>query len=94
MSVAGGVGIALLPAALLNDLGFASVLRPVLMEWPLKESTLYLIYGSRKNVPFKARAFIDLVLEGSASSQEKKHVGLAVNLGRGAPERHVAALAC
>ena len=94
MSVAGGVGIALLPAALLNDLGFATALRPVLTEWPLKESTLYLIYGSRKNVPFKARAFIDLVLECGASSQERKPVDLAVNLSRKAPERRVAAVTC
>jgi DNA-binding transcriptional LysR family regulator len=72
ITVANGVGIALLPSALLNEGGFAGLLRPVLTEFPPRDSTLYLIYPGRKHVPFKARAFIDLVLELGATTQEQQ----------------------
>ncbi|HVN45251.1 MAG TPA: LysR family transcriptional regulator [Steroidobacteraceae bacterium] len=72
IAVASGVGLALLPAALLEEPAFAHVLRPVLTEFALKESTLYLLYGNRKLVPFKARAFIDLVLESAGSKTEPR----------------------
>jgi DNA-binding transcriptional LysR family regulator len=94
VTVAGGMGLALLPAALLNDPAFVNVLSPVLPEFPLKESTLYLIYPGRKHVPFKARAFIDLVLESGTPSQEQRQTELAVNRRRSVPEARVAALAC
>jgi DNA-binding transcriptional LysR family regulator len=68
ITVAGGVGVGLLPATMLNDPAFVNVLRPVLTEFPPQESNLYLIYPDRKHVPFKARAFIDLVL-GSEERQ-------------------------
>jgi DNA-binding transcriptional LysR family regulator len=93
ITVAGGVGMALLPAALLNEGAFASVLRPVLTEVPLRESTLYLIYPGRKHVPFKARAFIDLVLEPGARSQEQTQGRVETNRRRSVPEAQVA-LAC
>src|ERR1700746_203725 len=72
ITVANGVGIALLPTALLNEGGFAGLLRPVLTKFPPRDSTLYLIYPGRKHVPFKARAFIDLVLELGATTQEQQ----------------------
>ena len=93
ITVAGGVGIALLPAALLNEGAFAGVLRPVLPEVPLRQSTLYLIYPGRKHVPFKARAFIDLVLESGARSQEQTQSRVEANRRRSVPEGRVA-LAC
>jgi DNA-binding transcriptional LysR family regulator len=93
ITVAGGVGIALLPAALLNEGAFANVLRPVLTEVPLRESTLYLIYPGRKHVPFKARAFIDLVLESGTRSQEQTQGRVEANRRRSVPEVRVA-LAC
>ena len=93
ITVAGGVGIALVPAALLNDGGFASLLRPVLTEFPLPESTLYLIYPGRKHVPFKARAFIDLVIESGGRTAEQRSSTLGASRKASVPERRVA-LAC
>ena len=93
MTVAGGVGMALLPAALLNEGAFASLLRPVLTEFALPESTLYLIYPGRKHVPFKARAFIDLVLDPAARTREQAPSVLEVNRRRSVPEPR-AAVAC
>jgi DNA-binding transcriptional LysR family regulator len=93
ITVAGGVGLALLPAALLNDPAFVSVLRPVLTECRLKESTLYLLYADRKHMPFKARTFIDLVLESSAKSQAQKQTGLAASPRPRIPREQFAALA-
>jgi DNA-binding transcriptional LysR family regulator len=78
ITVAGGMGLALLPATLLNDPAFANVLRPVLTDFRLKEFDLYLLYAGRKLLPFKSRAFIDLVLESTAKSQEQKQTAAAV----------------
>ncbi len=93
MTVAGGMGLALLPATLLSDPAFANVLRPVLTEFRLKEFNLYLLYPGRKFLPFKSRAFIDLVLESSTKSQEQKQAGLAANRRRFMAAEQVAALA-
>ena len=93
MTVAGGMGLALLPTALLSDPAFANVLRPVLTEFRLKEFNLYLLYPARKFLPFKSRAFIDLVLESSTKSQEQKQAGLAANRRRFMAAQQVAALA-
>ena len=41
ITVAGGMGLALLPTALLNDPAFVNVLRPVLPEFRAKEFNLY-----------------------------------------------------
>jgi DNA-binding transcriptional LysR family regulator len=50
---------------------------PEVTEFPPPVSNLYLIYPDRKHVPFKARAFIDLVLGSEAgrqySSQSDRH---------------------
>lgn len=72
ITVAGGVGLGLLPADLLNETAFASVLRPVLTEIPLKQSTLYLLYADHKHLPFKARAFVELVLESRATRRRSQ----------------------
>jgi DNA-binding transcriptional LysR family regulator len=84
ITVAGGVGVALLPVALLSDPVFVNVLSPVLTEFRLKESTLYLLYADRKHLPFKARTFIDLVLESTAGKQEQTQTALAVESRCGA----------
>jgi DNA-binding transcriptional LysR family regulator len=93
VTVAGGMGLALLPATLLNDPAFVNVLRPVLTEFRLKEFNLYLLYPGRKFLPFKSRAFIDLVLESTAKSQEQKQPGLAANRRHPMAEEPVVALA-
>jgi DNA-binding transcriptional LysR family regulator len=93
ITVAGGVGLGLLPAAMLNDPGFVSVLRPVLSEFRLKEPTLYLLYPDRKHLPFKARAFIDLVLESGAKHREQMPMALAASRIRPLPQARMQALA-
>lgn len=71
MSVAGGVGLALLPAALLIEQTFAGVLKPVLADFHPKASTLYLIYSDRKHLPLKTRAFVDLLVPPAAPRRER-----------------------
>jgi DNA-binding transcriptional LysR family regulator len=93
ITVAGGVGLALLPAALLKDPAFANVLRPVMTECPLKESTLYLLYADRKHLPFKARAFIELILASGGRDEDHKPTELAAKRRHSLPEVHAAALA-
>jgi DNA-binding transcriptional LysR family regulator len=93
ITVAGGMGLALLPATLLNDPTFVNVLRPVLTDFRLKEFSLYLLYAGRKFLPFKSRGFIDLVLESNTKSQGHTQTGLAVNRRRYRAEGPVAALA-
>ena len=62
-AVAAGLGLAALPENFFEDPIFQDVLVPVLMEHPLRESTLYLVYVSRKYAPLKIRAFVDFYLE-------------------------------
>ena len=70
IAVATGMGLGVVPAALFSGSAFANVLTPVLSEFHVKESTLYVLYADRKYMPFKVRAFIDLVLESGARNQE------------------------
>jgi DNA-binding transcriptional LysR family regulator len=93
ITVAGGMGLALLPTTLLNDPAFVNVLRPVLTEFPLKEFNLYLLYPGRKFLPFKSRAFIDLVLDSNTNSQTQKPAALAANRKRYMAEEPLQALA-
>jgi hypothetical protein len=67
------------PSGPYSDPAFAGVLRPVLSEFRLKESTLYLLYRSRKHLPLKAQKLIDLVLESSASSGQRLQSGSPVS---------------
>jgi DNA-binding transcriptional LysR family regulator len=93
MTVAGGMGLALLPAALLSDPAFVNALRPVLPEFRAKEFHLYLLYPGRKFLPFKSRAFIDLVLESGAKNREEQQTGLVASRRRGMAEERIEALA-
>jgi DNA-binding transcriptional LysR family regulator len=80
IAAASGVGLALLPAALCSDPAFAGVLRPVLTEFRLKDSGLYLLYRTRKHLPLKARNFIDLVLASGASTGEQRQAASAASM--------------
>jgi DNA-binding transcriptional LysR family regulator len=93
ITVAGGVGLGVLPAAMFNDPAFVNVLRPTLTEFRLKEPTLYLLYPDRKHLPFKARAFIDLVLESGAKHREQTSTAFAANRTRSLPEGRLQAAA-
>ena len=93
ITVAGGVGLGLLPAALFKDPAFGSVLRPVLSEFRLREPTLYLLYPGRRHLPFKARAFIHLVLESGGRQRDEKPRPFAANRPCSLPQERAPALA-
>ena len=62
-AVAAGIGIAPLPEMYLHDPAFRDVLKPVLEDYPIRKSTLYAVYASRKYISRKIRSFIDHLLE-------------------------------
>ena len=62
-AVAAGMGLAALPRIFFEDPLFEHQLLPVLAEYPVEQSTLYLVYVSRKNAPLKIRSFIDFFAE-------------------------------
>jgi DNA-binding transcriptional LysR family regulator len=62
-AVAAGIGIAPLPQIYFEDPQYRSILTPVLPDYPLWQSTLHIVYASRKYVPLKLRTFIDFALE-------------------------------
>jgi len=53
-AVASGIGLAPLPAILFEDPVFKTRLTPVLMNYPLRQSMLYLVYVSRKYLPLSS----------------------------------------
>jgi DNA-binding transcriptional LysR family regulator len=61
--VAAGAGLAPLPLTNFEEPAFKDVLTPVLAEHPLRQTTLYTVYISRKYVPLKIRSFIDFWVE-------------------------------
>jgi DNA-binding transcriptional LysR family regulator len=62
-AVAAGIGIAPLPAIYFEDPAFKDTLTPVLLEYPMREATMYVAYVSRKYLPLKIRTFIDFCVE-------------------------------
>lgn len=71
-AVAAGIGLAALPRILFEDPQFENRLVPVLTDHPVAQSTLYLVYVSRKNAPLKIRSFIDFFFETVACPEESK----------------------
>ncbi len=67
-AVAAGTGLAPLPQTLFEEPAFKDVLVPVLPDFPVSHTTLYLVYISRKYVPLKIRSFIDFVIEFAAAT--------------------------
>jgi DNA-binding transcriptional LysR family regulator len=61
-AVAAGMGLARLPAHFFKDPQFKDILTPVLTDHPVWQTTLYIVYASRKFIPLKIRTFADLVL--------------------------------
>jgi DNA-binding transcriptional LysR family regulator len=66
-AVAAGSGLAPLPQTLFEEPAFKDVLIPVLTDFPLWQTTMYIVYISRKYVPLKIRSFIDFVIEFAAA---------------------------
>jgi DNA-binding transcriptional LysR family regulator len=76
-AVAAGIGLAALPRIFFEDPLFEHELTPVLMDRPMAQSTLYLVYVSRKNVPRKIRSFIDFFLEAAPCETEQTSAAVA-----------------
>ena len=70
--VATGTGLAPLPLTIFEEPAFKDVLTPVLTEHPLRQTTLYTVYVSRRYVPLKIRSFIDFLVESVAASAALK----------------------
>jgi DNA-binding transcriptional LysR family regulator len=62
-AVCTGIGLASLPRIIFEDPTFKDVLRPVLVEHPLRHPHLYAVYVSRKHLPLKVRTFVDQLIE-------------------------------
>ena len=75
-AVAAGSGLAPLPQTLFEEPAFKDVLVPVLPDFPLSHTTLYLVYISRKYVPLKIRSFIDFVIEFAAAMDAQNRAAL------------------
>ena len=74
-AVAAGIGIAPLPEMYLYDPAFRDVLRPVLEDYPIRKSTLYAVYASRKYISLKIRSFIDHLLEYAEKRRRSARIG-------------------
>jgi DNA-binding transcriptional LysR family regulator len=78
-AVASGIGLAPLPAILFEDPMFKTRLTPVLMDYPLRQSILYLVYVSRKYLPLKLLTFRDFLVERISQTPEPQPLALAVH---------------
>jgi DNA-binding transcriptional LysR family regulator len=78
-AVASGIGLAPLPAILFDDPEFKMRLSPVLMEYPLRQSMLYVVYVSRKYLPLKLLTFRDFLIERISQTPEPRPLAFAVH---------------
>jgi len=62
-AVTAGIGLASLPSTLFNELAQSQAVVPVLPDVRLQDSMLYVVYASRKYMPPKVRALLDLVAQ-------------------------------
>jgi len=77
-AVASGIGLAPLPAVLFEDPEYRSRLTPVLMEYPLSQHMLSVVYVNRRYVPLKIRAFRDFIVERISAAPEPKPLPLSI----------------
>lgn len=75
-AVAAGIGLAPLSAFYFDDPVFKDVLTPVLPEYPVSDSTVYLVYVSRKHVTPKIRTFIEFWREHLTQSRSPDVVAI------------------
>jgi DNA-binding transcriptional LysR family regulator len=78
-AVASGIGLAPLPAILFDDPEFKTRLSPVLLEYPLRQSMLYVVYVSRKYLPLKLLTFRDFLIERISQRPEPRPLALAIH---------------
>jgi DNA-binding transcriptional LysR family regulator len=95
-AVAAGMGLARLPAHFFKDPQFKDVLTPVLTDHPVGQTTLYIVYVSRKFVPLKIRTFADfLILELARREKTRQRrfaplLGVGVSATNGSSRSHLA----
>jgi DNA-binding transcriptional LysR family regulator len=63
---------------LFDDPEFRTRLTPVLMDYPLSQHMLSLVYVNRRYVPLKIRAFRDFIVERIPALPEPRPPPLAV----------------
>jgi DNA-binding transcriptional LysR family regulator len=63
---------------LFEDPEFSTRLTPVLMQYPLSQHMLNVVYVNRRYVPLKIRAFRDFIVERIANVPEPKPLPLAI----------------
>ena len=71
-AVAAGIGLSALPQTFFEDPALKSVLTPVLTDYPLEDSKLYVVYVSRTYLPLKIRAFVDFLMQQLATVPSAK----------------------
>jgi DNA-binding transcriptional LysR family regulator len=71
-AAAAGIGLAPLPDIVFEEPTFQGVFTPILTDYPLAEPTLFAVYVSRRHLPLKIRAFIDFLIEVSATTPVRK----------------------
>jgi DNA-binding transcriptional LysR family regulator len=74
-AVAAGAGLAPLPLTIFEEPAFKDVLTPMLTEHPLRRTTLYTVYVSRKYLSLKIRSFIDFLAEFVAAAAAPSRAG-------------------
>lgn len=77
-AVASGIGLAPLPAVMFEDPEFRTQLTPILMEYPLSQHMLNLVYVNRRYVPLKIRAFRDFIVERISNAPEPNPLRLSI----------------
>jgi len=97
-AVAAGMGLARLPAHFFKDPQFKDVLTPVLTDHPVWQTTLYIVYASRKFVPLKIRTFADFLLLELARREETQQrrcapLEVGVSTTNGSPRSRLAFVA-
>jgi DNA-binding transcriptional LysR family regulator len=71
-AVAAGIGLSALPQTFFEDPALKSVLTPVLTDYPLEDSKLYVVYVSRTYLPLKIRTFVDFLMQQLATVPSAK----------------------
>jgi DNA-binding transcriptional LysR family regulator len=98
-AVAAGMGLARLPAHFFKDPQFKDVLTPVLTDHPVWQTTLYIVYASRKFVPLKISTFADfLLVELARRKKPRQHrcaplAGVGVSTTNGSSRSSLALVA-
>jgi DNA-binding transcriptional LysR family regulator len=77
LDISTGIGLAPLPAILFGDPAFKTRLTPLLTDYPLRQSMLYLVYVSRKYLPLKLLIFRDFLVERISQTPEPQPLDLA-----------------